>query len=440
LAGISLLVSAWALLLRTQVRRKTELIRQRLEKEAQLEQLFRGLVENANDLICTLDQQGRFTSLNRAGESILGFSRAELNAKRLEELLVPGSSAVLQNILSAAPGHPHEGVLELKILHRSGSQRILEADSRPIAGVGVQIIARDVTERKKTEAELAAMQSQLLDVSRQAGMAEVATAILHNVGNVLNSINVSATLVSDRCKQLGIASLAQLAQLLQEHSADMGDFMMNHPKGRLVPGFDNRLAEHLAREQSAMLLEIGCLRNNLEHVKAIVATQQNYAKVGGVIEQANPAQLVEDALRINANMLQRRQVRVIRQYDAERLPKISVDRHQVLQILINLVRNAAFACEESGRPDRCLALSITRCDARIQISLIDNGVGIAPENLTRIFHHGFTTRKDGHGFGLHSGALAAKEMGGDLRGGSDGVGKGASFTLELPLQARPAAS
>ena len=70
---------------------------------------------------------------------------------------------------------------------------------------------------------------------------------------------------------------------------------------------------------------------------------------------------------------------------------------------------------------------------RVKISVMDNGVGIPCENLTRIFRFGFTTRKNGHGFGLHSGALAAHELGGALRAHSDGLGQGATFTLELPL-------
>jgi signal transduction histidine kinase len=69
----------------------------------------------------------------------------------------------------------------------------------------------------------------------------------------------------------------------------------------------------------------------------------------------------------------------------------------------------------------------------VAIIVRDNGVGILPENLTRIFGHGFTTKKDGHGFGLHSGALAAKQMNGALSVQSAGPGKGAAFTLELPI-------
>jgi signal transduction histidine kinase len=70
----------------------------------------------------------------------------------------------------------------------------------------------------------------------------------------------------------------------------------------------------------------------------------------------------------------------------------------------------------------------------VKIWVSDNGIGILPENLTRIFNHGFTTRRNGHGFGLHSGALAAKELGGVLLAYSEGPGTGATFCLELPVQ------
>jgi signal transduction histidine kinase len=101
------------------------------------------------------------------------------------------------------------------------------------------------------------------------------------------------------------------------------------------------------------------------------------------------------------------------------------------------VRNATFACDETGRPDQRITVRIAGDPSRVRISVSDNGVGIPAENLTRIFSHGFTTKQDGHGFGLHSGALAAKELGGSLSVQSDGPGHGATFTLELPCQPAP---
>ena len=160
--------------------------------------------------------------------------------------------------------------------------------------------------------------------------------------------------------------------------------------------------------------------------------QQSYAKIVGVTEKIKVTDLVEDALRLNSGTLARHEVELAREYDPQ-LPEVIVERHKVLQILVNLIRNAKYACDESGRREKRLVVRVTRGNGCINISTTDNGVGIAPENLTRIFNHGFTTRKDGHGFGLHSGALAAKEMGGTLVVHSDGPGKGASFTLSLPL-------
>jgi C4-dicarboxylate-specific signal transduction histidine kinase len=174
------------------------------------------------------------------------------------------------------------------------------------------------------------------------------------------------------------------------------------------------------------------LRKNIEHIKDIVAMQQSYATVAGVTESIKASELVEDALRLNAGALTRHDVQVVRQYDAD--PTLEVDKHKALQILVNLIRNAKYACDASGRDDRRLTLHLAQNGGRVKIVVLDNGVGIPPENLTRIFSHGFTTKKDGHGFGLHSGALAAQEMGGSLTAHSEGPGHGANFTLELPLR------
>ena len=138
---------------------------------------------------------------------------------------------------------------------------------------------------------------------------------------------------------------------------------------------------------------------------------------------------------MNASALVRHGLEVVRDFQAD--PTINVERHKVLQVLVNLIRNAKYACDDSGRPDKKLTVRIQQTNDRIQLAVIDNGVGIPPENLTRIFAHGFTTRKDGHGFGLHSGALVAKELGGSLSVQSDGPGLGAAFILEIPFKSNP---
>ena len=179
-------------------------------------------------------------------------------------------------------------------------------------------------------------------------------------------------------------------------------------------------------------MEAGSLVDNITHIKEIVAMQQNYAKSAGILEPLEVADLVEDALRMNTGAMLRHNVKVVR--DFAKVPPIMTEKHKVLQILVNLIRNAKYACDDSGRDDKQISLKVYNGDGRIKIAIADNGVGIPPENLTRIFNHGFTTRKDGHGFGLHSGALAAKELGGKLLVFSEGTGRGATFTLELPAK------
>jgi C4-dicarboxylate-specific signal transduction histidine kinase len=289
----------------------------------------------------------------------------------------------------------------------------------------------EIEERKRMEIQVDKTHKELLVASRQAGMAEVATSVLHNVGNVLNSANVSATLVADGVKKSKVSSLARVVALLREHDSDLGTFIASDPRGKHLPTYLAELSDYLLADQETTVKEVDSLLRNIEHIKEIVAMQQSYAKVSGVKEIVNVRDLVEDSLRMNEGALNRHGVEVIREF--EDVPPINVEKHKVLQILVNLVRNAKQACDESSRVDKRLTLSIANRGGSIKMLVTDNGIGISAENRTCIFAHGFTTKKDGHGFGLHGGALAAKEMGGSLSLHSDGPGQGATFTLELPM-------
>jgi C4-dicarboxylate-specific signal transduction histidine kinase len=192
------------------------------------------------------------------------------------------------------------------------------------------------------------------------------------------------------------------------------------------------VADELADEQVKLIDKMESVGQHIEHIKQIVAMQQNYAKVSGTSENLSAVELVEDALHINIAAFNRHGIEVVREFEP-RVPAVCVDRHKVLQILINLLRNAKHAMAELSNDDKRLVIRVGEAsDGQVRISIRDNGVGISAEHLTKIFNHGFTTKKDGHGFGLHSGANAAKEMGGSLSAYSDGPGKGAELTLELP--------
>jgi NO-binding membrane sensor protein with MHYT domain len=287
---------------------------------------------------------------------------------------------------------------------------------------------------EKITLELNASQSELLATARQAGMAEIANNVLHNVGNVLNSVNVSAELIGEQMRGSKAHSLAKAVQLLNEHAADLGGFFSRSGKGKALPGYLNKLVVTLATEQQNIVQELGSLTKCIDHIKNIVATQQSYSGSTSVTEPVQIHDLVEDALRMNTASIARHQITVLK--DFADVPLLLLDKHLVLQILVNLIGNAKHAMD--GMPDRShqitlrVAIGALVGRPRLTIRVEDDGEGIAPENMSRLFAHGFTTRKNGHGFGLHTCALAAKEMLGTITAHSDGLGRGAAFTLDLP--------
>jgi len=292
---------------------------------------------------------------------------------------------------------------------------------------------QEIAERKRVEADLKAAQETLIETAHRAGMAEVAADVLHNVGNVLNSINVSTTLVVEKLTNSELANLEKLASLINDHTEDIGTFLTEHPQGKHIPVYLTEVSKCLTDEQAEVVSRLRVLTDNVEHIKEIISMQQSYAKVSGVEAQTSLAKLVEDAIQINSAGLERHGTRLVREF--EEFPDVEIDKQKVLQILVNLISNAKYALSGSNKEEKLLTVRIYKhFEDRFRIEVADNGVGISQDNLAKIFSHGFTTKKDGHGFGLHSSALAAKEMGGALTAHSDGVGQGATFTLELPFK------
>lgn len=289
-------------------------------------------------------------------------------------------------------------------------------------------------EIKLVNKKLKTTYTKLVEISHQAGMAEVATDVLHNVGNVLNSVNVSATLISEKITKSEVANLKKLSDLIREHEEDIISFISEDPKGKHIPKYIAQVGEHLANEQADIVEKLQSLVKNIEHIKNIVKMQQQYARVSTVEVEADLNEIIENAIQINQADLERNQIGVVR--ECADFGIITINRQKVLQILVNLIGNAKYALISQDNEDKTITIkSYMNGEDSIRIDVIDNGIGIAKENLKKIFTHGFTTKKHGHGFGLHSGSLGAKEIGGSLIAHSQGPGKGATFTLELPFKA-----
>jgi signal transduction histidine kinase len=306
--------------------------------------------------------------------------------------------------------------------------------ARAEAESGRLVTQRLMQEQQAAAAELENVHKQLLDASRQAGMAEVATGVLHNVGNVLNSVNVSANVIRDKVGQSRTGNLAKASAMIESHRDNLAAYLTTDEKGRQLPGYFKILAKELGDENAAVLNELNNLARGIDHIKEVVQFQQDFAKSSTFCQLADPASLLEDALRINMLSLERHNVEIVR--ELENLGEINIDKHKVLQVLINLISNSKNAMK-SAAGERKMVLRLSKIQQPsgefVRFQVTDTGVGIDGESLPRIFTHGFTTRPTGHGFGLHTSANAAREMNGTLTASSDGIGKGATFTLEIPI-------
>jgi signal transduction histidine kinase len=285
---------------------------------------------------------------------------------------------------------------------------------------------------KERTRELESAQGRLVDMSRRAGMAEVASGVLHNVGNVMNSVNVGASVARDAVKALPVEGVGRACELIDRNKARLAEFLLSDPAGRKLPDYLRKLGAALGDEKQALLRQLDQLAEHLEHMKKIIAAQQSYAKVNGVNEVCTLEEIAEAALAISEAALRNSNIRVVREYEA--VAPVVVDRHQIMQILVNLISNAKHALEEHGGSDRELKVAIAKVEGGARIEVCDNGVGIPEENLAQIFNHGFTTKKTGHGFGLHNCANAAQQMRGSLTAYSAGRGAGASFVLRIPVE------
>lgn len=293
-------------------------------------------------------------------------------------------------------------------------------------------LSNEIEHRKEAEAAQKVLHHKLYEANREAGKAEIATGVLHNVGNALNGVNVAATLALDLMRNSRVSELGRATDLMQQHTESLGAFFTSHERGKLLLPYLTKLGEILGHEQETLLDYLQDLCKKVDHTKQIVKSQQSYAKVCGIEMDFHPEEVLEDVLKTLGSNLPQSGIELVREYHA--VPAIHSDKHKIMQVLANLVTNAIHALLSSRQSHKRLVVRLEQqSDDFVSITVEDNGMGIDEAHLTKIFQYGFTTKETGHGFGLHHSALVAKELGGELRVESDGPGNGARFTLDVPV-------
>ncbi|EGF27213.1 PAS domain-containing protein [Rhodopirellula baltica] len=407
------------------------------EKTAETEKLALVARYTDNAVIIT-HADATIEWVNEGFTRITGYSADEVIGKRPSDFLHgPQTDPKVCSVMRDAIAN-RSGFNVQTINYRKNAEPYwVDIEVRPIHdadGIVRRFIAieADATERVQQEQEKVRLNQELLDASRQAGMAEIATGVLHNVGNILNSVNVSVSVIRNQYSKSALANLEKVSSLIAEHEQTFPEFVATDQRGKKIPAYVKRVTHALSGERHTIDGELTDLVKNIEHIKEIVAAQQSMASSSEMIQELDLRGLIEDALAANKASLMNHDIKIsLDLEEADRL--IVTDKHRFLQIVINLIKNAKDSLVENKISDPQIIVRATRQEDSNTVSVIDNGIGIPAESLQQIFQHGYTTKMEGHGFGLHSSANTAGEMGGQLAAFSDGPGCGARFDLTLPI-------
>ena len=346
----------------------------------------------------------------------------------------PDDLALAQATWSEAMQAAHPLHVGFRILRPDGVTRHLDVLAATITDphsaerrmVGITL---DITERCGAEQRERQLQKQLVEASHLSGMAEVATGVLHNVGNVLNSLGISVSTAQAHVQASPFERIERVAAMLDERRKNISDADGDR-RAQVIPDYLSALSSQMRRDSDVVKREIEAISGHVQYLREIIQAQQSFARVGGAEETVNVSELVEGALRLKSQEL--RSTAVVR--DIGEMSEVWTDRYKLLQIIVNFVTNACDAMAANGSRERRMAVRARLVEGELEIAVADSGVGIPPNLMQRIWEFGFTTKAHGHGFGLHSSAVAAQQLGGTVTAESEGAGKGARFAVRIPVR------
>lgn len=411
---------------------------------------IRAILENIGEGIIVLNESGRIESINPAAEQIFLMTEEEAIGVNATLLIADEDTSKIADISDYQD--EQDGLFKSGDNqqpkeyqgHRSDGTKFsmeLVVSSMELGEKRMRVcIVRDITARKATEATLANVQTQLVDAAHKSGMADMATGVLHNIGNILNSVNLSGGEILRATSNSKVKGLIKANKLLTAHNDNMGEFLLNDTRGQKLPDYFIKIGKVLDSEITAISTEAKALLEKTTMMKEVINTQQTYARSGFHSEGLNISELIDDALKIQDASLAKWGVKLHKHFTD--LPECTGQKSKLLQVITNLIKNAKEAMTDNDNYNKPKELTIETGMLNasiIYLKIKDNGCGINESQLSKIFSHGFTTKQEGHGFGLHTSANAMTEMKGSLTVDSKGIQKGACFTLTLPIYKAKAA-
>jgi signal transduction histidine kinase len=389
-------------------------------------------------------QDWHYLSLSPQADGFLGYKEWEWlsDAAFFRERVHPKDLAGVQTAWRSSAAEVKRYQVEFRFQKKDGTYAMLCEDGVTLPDATGRLttcgVMKDISERHAQAEMQNRLHKQQVEAAHEAGKSEIAKSVLHNIGNVLTSLNVSAKLHVEKLAGSRSANLGKAARMLRENEADLATFLREHPQGRRLPGYLITLSDHLAEESRQLYLDAMSMVQHIEHMKDVISLQQLHGRASQVDAAVDLASLLEQSLALEGDVLRDRDIHIERHFAD--MPPLMLPKNLMLQVLVNLVSNARHAVSAAGVKERRIMLYISQPQpGSVMIAVQDTGCGISRPNLQRIFTHGFTTRKEGNGFGLHHAALLVEEMGGTLKALSDGEGLGASFVLEFPARFAPQA-
>ena len=292
-------------------------------------------------------------------------------------------------------------------------------------------LTRKISEIEKIAERLRKAEEELEDKSQNEGMAEIAAGVLHNVANVLSSVNSSNTFIQDTAKYSKVDGLIKANKLLREHIDHIDQFIFEDPRGKKLLNYYLKLEEPLRKEREDIVTQSERLDEKISIINDVITAQQSHAVSSQITSETVLSEIVESTLSLQEDLVEDYKLDVTT--DLKATTPVIAQRSKLIHVLVNFIKNAGESMEENHPENKKLTIKTWEDSYKVYLSVTDNGLGIKGENLDKIFSHTYTTKKKGHGFGLHSSANYMKEMGGKIKVSSEGRGKGTTFTLVFPI-------